>query len=131
MSPDSGEAGRDPYRDRNLEDGGSQPLVIWSSDTNDQAALRERPTPLRRSRHKDLPPLTATVQTSFLTLGQPTEEYAETMFKTLRAWRIGRKQRHGESRAEDSPALDAPEKRDELTKLIQSAVSNPGPGTPR
>jgi hypothetical protein len=53
------------------------------------------------------------------------------MFKTLRAWRIGRKQRHGESHTEDSSALDAPEKKDELTKLIQSAVSNPGPGVPR
>jgi hypothetical protein len=62
VSPDACEARRDPHRDRDLESGGSQPLVIRSSDTDEQAVLRERPTSLRRPRHEDLPPLTATAR---------------------------------------------------------------------
>lgn len=66
---DTGQARSDPHGDRDLANGWSQPLVIRSPDTDDQAVLWERPTPLRRPRHKDLTPLTATAQGAFLNTG--------------------------------------------------------------
>ena len=47
------------------------------------------------------------------------------MFRTLRAWWLGRKKNSGES-----PALDTPEKKADVIKLIQSAQSNL-PGRPQ
>jgi hypothetical protein len=48
------------------------------------------------------------------------------MLRALKAWW---KRRDKDPR--ESPALDTPEKRDDVVKLIQSAQSNPGPGLPR
>ncbi len=50
------------------------------------------------------------------------------MLRTLKAWRARRKLNRGP--ANTSPALDTPEKRDEINKLVQSGVSTPGPGVP-
>lgn len=47
------------------------------------------------------------------------------MFKTLRAWLVRWKPNRGTD--DTSPALDTPEKRDELNKLIQSGVSTGAP----
>jgi hypothetical protein len=47
------------------------------------------------------------------------------MFRTLRAWWVGRKKDGGKS-----PALDTPEKEADLMKLISSAQSNL-PGRPQ
>jgi hypothetical protein len=64
---DGGEAWRDTHRDGDLGDGGSQPLVIWSSDRDAQTVLvlLERQTSLGRPSHRDLPPLSVSVRGSF------------------------------------------------------------------
>jgi hypothetical protein len=50
------------------------------------------------------------------------------MFRALRAWWT-RRERSGDG-AEDSPALDTPEKQADLVKLIQSGQANL-PGRPQ
>jgi hypothetical protein len=83
VSPDTGEARRDPHRDRDLESGGSQRLVIRSSDTDEQAVLRERPTSLRRPRHEDLPPQAAV---ELDRAGQPAgeQDHGQLLLEALR-----------------------------------------------
>src|ERR1700730_8155349 len=63
---DGGEAWRDTHRDGDLEGGGGQPLVIWSSDRDAQTVLvLERQTSLGRPSHQDLQPLSVSVRGSF------------------------------------------------------------------
>jgi hypothetical protein len=67
---DGGEAWRDTHRDGDLEDGGGQPLVIWSSDRDAQTVLvLERQTSLGRPSHQDLQPLSVSVRGSFPNCG--------------------------------------------------------------
>lgn len=51
------------------------------------------------------------------------------MLHAVRAWRARRKLNRGP--VDLGPALDTPEKQEDLTKLVQSAVANPGPGIPK
>jgi hypothetical protein len=48
------------------------------------------------------------------------------MFRVLRVWRARRKLNRGTG--DLGPALDTTKKKDDIERLVQSAVANPGPG---